>query len=215
MQLGSYLNEKITQWYWLLSGSCLCLLALACGCATPTNPAVLIQPACDYPLHQEKQDLHIAVQPFKNKAQLQRYFQTNLLAKGILALLVIAENHHPNASFLLLKNEFLLGSVNAGNYASRPGDSVRGRFPETVATMLGTGLATNLLALQASTSASRVKHNLVAKELRPRTLAPGSSQSGFVYFKLPGKSLSTEKFVVTIRVIHLGNNEKIDFVFTL
>lgn len=182
------------------------------GCVTIESPDLTIQPVAQYSLHQVKGDLFVAVEPFRDKEKVSKHFGTDLLSDGILPVLVVIENHNRTSSFVSLKEKFSFTILDQ-SISRRETESLLAPFPETAATILGTGLVTNPIALHFSTNASKIKHNLTTKELRTKTIPPGSSQHGFVYFKLRDKDDITTNSVVSVKALNLQTDEVITFIF--
>ena len=92
----------------LIEASVLWLAVAVTGCVTIESPGLTIQPVAQYSLHQVKDDLFVAVEPFRDKAKVLKYFGTDLLSDGILPILTVVENHSRTSSFVLLKEQFSL-----------------------------------------------------------------------------------------------------------
>lgn len=187
--------------------SLLWLVVAVTGCVTIESPDLAIQPVDRYSLYQVKDDLFVAVEPFHDKEKVLRYFGANLLSDGILPVLTVAENHSRTSSFVLLKEQFSLTSPNKTR-GSQEADFVLEPFPETTATLIG------LIGLHLSTSASKIRHNLITRELKTKTIAPGSSQYGFVYFKLRDKTDAMTMSAISVKALNLQTDEVITFIFS-
>lgn len=170
------------------------------GCATIQFPDVSVRPASEYHLFVEKGEFRISVEPFLEKERVKELFGINLLSEGIVPVLVVAENHNSQSSFLLKKTAFLL-EVNTDEHIAMLSDAEPSKARDSQKAASGVSKLWSvlvvapplmalsspvvLLAADAHADADAAMHNLVEKELMERTLPPGEFQHGFIYFKLP------------------------------
>ena len=66
-----------------------------------------------------------------------------------------------------------------------------------------------------ASNASAVQHSFAMKELRAKTVSPGKSTEGFVYFKLPDELNDSELWVVRVEAKKLGTKKTVDFAFNI
>src|SRR5882672_10825028 len=72
----------------------ICLLVpLLVGCGTMEVTQLKIQNAGSYANTAEKNGVTIGVQPITDKREVKETFKVNLLEKGLLPILLVAENH--------------------------------------------------------------------------------------------------------------------------
>src|SRR5580765_6228781 len=166
--------------------------ALLCGgCASVTK--VQTQTAASYEHHSEKDGLTIGVHPLTQEQEVKQTFNVNLLNKGLLPVLVVAENHNPSSSFLIAKenvyvfNEELARtnsaptkSVGAGMAGSGTAIGIVGAVGVGAGSLAATPLLFTGLAMAAN--ATVIQHNLADKQFCSRTLNPGEKAQGFVFF---------------------------------
>jgi hypothetical protein len=143
--------------------------------------------AREYPSYQEQQGIGLAVVPLFDKSSQKRYLGANLLAQGFLAVYVVIENHASTRGAILLRDQMTFRHdasppVSRANNQPRPGAS------NAVAAMaaappggIGEGVIGAVAVSIAVHGLSDVRVNLLKKELRSQTVAPGKVGSGFVF----------------------------------
>jgi hypothetical protein len=99
------------------------------------------------------------------------YFNSHLSGKGILPVFIIIQNSAPDA---YLFDQSAVGLGEAGG--------VTGKGARKTASMLGSG---GLVDLTLVKEVTETRENLMKKQLRSKTLSPGSSAFGFVYVPVP------------------------------
>jgi hypothetical protein len=172
-----------------------------------------------------KKDLCIAVRAITDKNDLEHYFGTDLSELRVVPVYVVAENKNMSISFLLSKDRMALkhreakGSTNRGEYTVT-GDSTGGAVATgagAAALVLAPVLALPLLFAggKAISDATIVKQNMASKSLQTRTVSPGRSIDGFVYFTLPDPKTSLADWSVSLEVKELGSDLTHNFEFGL
>jgi hypothetical protein len=165
-----------------------------------------------------KNDLCIAVRAITDKNDLDQYFGADLIAdNNVLPVYVVAENRNPSTSFLLFKDHIALQHKQTGEDGKRGYDPVTGRsIGGEITSLVGAGGLVLLFAGQkAQSNAAVIKQNIVSKELQTRTISPGKSVDGFVYFTLPDKKFSLADWSVSLDAKELGSNYVHQFLFTI
>lgn len=195
------------------------------GCATMQIPDYPKTPVSSYSNATTKNELCIAVHAMTEKKDLKQYFGTDLSALKIVPIYIVAENRSPSSSFLLLKDHVSLQNKSTQDglkQADRTGtgESLGGEVAVvtgSAALLVVPVLAPLLLfpGFKAISDAEVVKHNLAAKELQTRTISPGKSVDGFVYFKLPDESGPLRNWYISIQARELGGSTSHQFTFTL
>ena len=127
-----------------------------------------VRPAEEYANKVLVKSLIVAVYPLEDLNDQKTYFGTNLNRRGILPVLVIVRNTSASDTCLLDQSEVGLGQ----------GQELTGKGARKTASKLGSG---GLLDLSLVREVTDVRDNLVRRELRSGTLAPGKTISGFVY----------------------------------
>jgi hypothetical protein len=131
-----------------------------------------VRPAEEYANKVIVKGFIVAVQPLEDVKEQKTYFGTNLNHRGILPVLIVVRNTSASDTCLLDQSEVGLGQ----------GQELTGKGAHKTASKLGSG---GLLDLSLVREVSDVRDNLVRRELRSGTLAPGRTISGFVYVPIP------------------------------
>jgi hypothetical protein len=160
--------------------------------------------ASEYPSYQEQQGIGLAVVPIFDTSSQKKYLGVNLLAQGFLPVYVIIENHASPQSAFLLRDQMLyahddFAPVSRGQEQARPSPSgVVDTIAEGSALWGGVlGFVGIEVALHLVSNVSDVRMNLLKKELRSQTIAPGKAGNGFVFVPTgkggkPAKELSLD-----------------------
>ena len=171
----------------------LTIITALIGCSTATPYNVLSVDSYTY--SQVQDGLKIAIHPIANKSDCKKYFGMDLLSSEILPVFVVAENRNPTSSFILTNDQFTLS--NADNPIidqSKVGD-------ESNLVTLNNILGGSLIVLSMINDKLEDQQSIAEKEFRAKTLPPGSSTSGFVYFQMSKEKMSQGTWTVQIKVI--------------
>lgn len=168
-------------------------LAFLCACSSTKLPDYAGSPS-PQALTIESNGVAVTLDSFADKARCETYFDLNAPAAGIAIFHVSLANRSPDTAWLLHKDRCKLllsgaDSSQAGANTSRstaPGEAVA----ITGALLAGLGTTPLLLAIANGQikHATTVQRNFTEKELRDKTLSPGQSVEGFLYFKMPAKN---------------------------
>jgi hypothetical protein len=131
-----------------------------------------VRPAEEYANKVIVKGFIVAVQPLEDVSEQKTYFGTNLNRRGILPVLIVIRNTSASETCLVDESEVGLGQ----------GQELTGKGARKTASKLGSG---GLLDLSLVREVTNVRDNLVRRELRSGTLAPGRTISGFVYVPIP------------------------------
>lgn len=179
----TYHNHKIIVWT-VLS------IFIMNGCSTMHLPDYQSQPFSQYQHSQVKDGLAVAIHPLTTKEENKKYFGTDLLSANILAVLVVAKNRSSSSSFILLKDRFSMGIGQSEKNSVSGRNKISSETGGQVMAIAGATLISfPLLFIGAKmiSDASVIKHNFAVKELQKKTISPGETVEGFVYFPLPEK----------------------------
>ena len=119
-----------------------------------------------------KANLIVAVEPVEDPEQQKTYFNSYLSSKGILPVFIVIQNTSATDAYLFDKSAVGLGDA----------AEITGKGTRRTASLLGSG---GLVDLALVTNATQVRENMMKKEVRSKTLSPGSSVYGFVYVPVP------------------------------
>jgi hypothetical protein len=162
--------------FWTKSLAGFCILALLFlvqpASATHHFPDYPVRPAGEYVNKVVKPGLIVAVEPVEDPAQQKTYFDSRLSSKGILPVFLVIQNTSATDVYLFDKSAVGLGDA----------VEVTGKAARKTASQLGSG---GLVDLSLNNDVTQVRENLLKKEVRSKTLSPGSSVYGFVYVPVP------------------------------
>lgn len=147
------------------------ILALMSVLATTVSSAHIYadypsRPVAEYENRTELGDLAIAVEPLDDAAVLKKYF--NLKPGGILPVFLVIKNNSARDTYLFDESAVGLGEA----------ADLKGKNAKKIYAILGSG---GLVDLALTKSASHERENMLKKEIRSRTIAPGGWISGFIY----------------------------------
>lgn len=135
-------------------------------------PDYPVRPAGEYANKVEKAGLIVAVEPMEDPKQQKMYFNSHLNSKGMLPAFIVIQNNSAMDTYLFDSSE--VGLADVVEISSPGARQTRAR--------LGSG---GLVDLTLVTEVTEVRENMMKKELRSKTLSPGSSVYGFVYVPVP------------------------------
>jgi len=125
-----------------------------------------------YPNKVTKAGLIVAVEPVEDPEQQKTYFNSHLGSKGMLPVFIVIQNDSATDTYLF--DSSAVGLADVVEITSPGIRQSRAR--------LGSG---GLVDLTLITEATDVRENMMKKQLRSKTLSPGSSVHGFVYVPVP------------------------------
>ena len=135
-------------------------------------PDYPVRPAGEYANKVVKAGLIVAVEPVEVPEQQKTYFNSNLSSMGMLPVFIVIQNTSATDTYLFDKSAVGLGDA----------AEISGKGTRKTASLLGSG---GLVDLTLITDVKQVQENLMKKEVRSKTLSPGSSVYGFVYVPVP------------------------------
>lgn len=178
-------------------------LAALSSCATP--PAYPPKQAAECEYTATKEGVTIGVHPVFDQQELSQYFKTDLVDRGILPVLIVAQNDSRNATYALIRtNCWLAGSFGFG---SKEDLSTR----RTEGALIG-GIPGGLIMADATNK----RTGMADKELNDQTVSPGETARGFVYMKM-GKEQLIKGVTMTmqVRLEKVGAQEALDFTLPI
>jgi hypothetical protein len=175
--------------------------------------------ASEYPSYQEQQGIGLAVVPMFDSSLQKRYLGVNLLAQGFLPVYVVIENHSSPKSAFLLRDQMLYRHddsppVSRAQLQPRP-DSSRAADIIAVSAVLTGGLVETVIALHLAANVSNVRMNLLKKELRSQTVAPGKAGNGFVFVPTGKGGKPAKEVSLDVPVKGGASDEDIHFYYRI
>src|SRR5260221_11522436 len=204
----------------LLALSFLPIFLLQAGCSTMSVPELKTGRADSYLKHEEKAGLTIGTQALTDRRQIKDTFKINMLDKGLLPILLVAENQSASASFILAKDKvFVFSEANLTTNTYRaekvtsetPGGAVAIAGASLIAATSLAGAQLLLAGLKMASDATVIQHNLADKELYSRTLGPGQKAQGFIYFQYPKENPPSGAYHVLVEVKDSSTGEPTTF----
>jgi hypothetical protein len=163
------------------------------------------------------------------------YFDIDLLSQGILPVLVIAENHHSKASFLLEKKQFYIlkrdGHYNESEIFAQNREPLMPYSKEDLERTKAAASVIGFIPLFPSSivlgsiieagSGKRLKdvklinRNLRKKAFIDRSIFPGEVNSGFVYFQMREETAISAISTMSTRVTNILLDKELSFDFKI
>jgi len=164
-------------------------------------------PASQYRYTEAHEGLAVAIQPMTSD-ETEKYFGTNLLASGVLAVFLLAENHSLDLSYLVNKDTIQL---NPGNVTSDDSRIIHAasRFGAGEAMAIAPILAGPFMAYavplqfvgrKMKSNSDEIAYDLTLKELQTKMVSPSAQMSGFLYFNLP-EGTASDNWTVHIEAL--------------
>jgi len=157
-----------------------------------------VQAASAYPYFQVKDGLAIGIKPLTDPQESEKYFDADLLSRGIVAIFVSAENQGSAGTFLLLKEQFTLQTAFREEHQvsgrEQPGSSSLATAHTVMSGLAVIGyfgfyrvgaIPFAIVASGINAHEERVKIKFVTEELQAKTISLGEETHGFVYFRRP------------------------------
>jgi len=144
---------------------------------------------CTY--HAQQNGIVIGIHPVTDKREVKDIFKTDLRSKGVLPILLVAENRNSSSSFVLAKdNVSILDEVTGLASVSRQTTVTSETAGGAISVVGAAAISAPLLAvgMKMASDATVIQHNLGGKEFYTRTLGPGQNAQGFLYFQHPKES---------------------------
>lgn len=200
------------------------LLFFGAGCTTMSVTPLTTCDAAAYAQHDQKGGLVIGIQPITNKGEVKDMFKVNLLDKGLLPILVVAENQSVSDSFIIAKEKITVLTDASGASSSSQRKQVTSGATGTALGITGAALAgvgslaavpLVITGMKLASNATVIQHGLADKEFYSRTLGPGEKAQGFVYFQFPKESPPTGGHHVVAEIKNSATGETAIFDFSV
>ncbi len=207
------------------------VILITYGCGGPLNlPPVSVTPAQSYRLQKEAGGIAVAVDPYVEEDRVKEYFGANLIKDKLLPALFVIENRQGKDGVMVQSSQIMvvLQDKAAQPGAEQPGVTVPtagqnlmaviGPLAAAGAVVPVAGLAAIALLPFLAVAGSReekakqVNDNLTKKALVDRTLYPGETASGFVYFPLSQPDQASKVAGFAVRVKNLKTDQVVEVV---
>ncbi len=143
----------------------------------------------------EKNGIKASLDPFDDKERCETYFHLNAPAKGIAILHLRVENQSPDTTWILRKEQCKL-TLSGTDTSVGTANTQQGTAGGAATTIVGAGLGGVSMIFLAQIGGASIQNstvvqrNFTEKELKDKSLSPGQSVEGFVYYQLPKDSTS-------------------------
>ncbi|MCL5885365.1 MAG: hypothetical protein M1377_08545 [Deltaproteobacteria bacterium] len=198
---------------------------------------VSVKPASDYKACQVHSGLNIAVDPFLEEERVLDVFGDNLVSRGYLPVLVVIENRTTDRAFLVAKGDIQLlmdpGPAKSDTFPTQGTREIKDPALDVAredserqgnALLFQSGslalagpialpaivFAAPLMA-KAQEDAFIITRNLEKRELVDRTVYPGESHNGFIYFLLKKDSVPADVRGVRVKLKDMKTGEPLVF----
>jgi hypothetical protein len=199
--------------------STLLLLALACaGCGTLKMPRYKGGPSA-HAITREAEGLKITVDPFTDKARAGKYFKASPAERKVTILHLRAQNQSADAAWLLATPHFVLRDAPTGLALNAEGQTVKGDFGAANAVGFAGGALVSfpllIAAMKMAADAMVVEKTYVDNLWRNRTLSPGQSAAGFVYFVHPSKTNFAREASLRLECLDVRSQKAVNLEFPI
>ena len=196
------------------------MLSIACllsGAALPAFefPAYPIQSAAQCNLKLSKGGLRVGFTALDSKEEQKTYLGTHLTRKGWVPVFVVLENESADSSFPVRIEDVSFFSLEETE-ATSASATASVKSPAGKTTTLSSSLVGLFVRVNMMSGASRIRQNIVKKQLRSLTLSPGKKSSGFLYVPIPdskSKERGTLKLLIRAQPTDAEQFLEYEFVF--
>jgi hypothetical protein len=157
----------------------------------------------------------MAVRPLLDDEETRRYFGESLLSEGIVAVYVLSANQSASSSFRVPKTGMSLVAGVPKILSSE--DKLQSSAAADAMVISGAVLLSPLVAgigVKLLSDASVINHSIRAQEFLTKTLSPGQTAGGFIYFQLPDKVTLPERWAIRVEASETAVPDKRIFIFT-
>lgn len=217
---------KCRKTYIMLTGIVLSIAAICIFASCTTTqiaPSLNIEHPDNYKQHQEQEGLAIAIHPIVNRKEMFSYFNDDLFSKGILPVLIVAENKNKTQTYLISSDQVFLKDDSAGSTVIASSVDTRKTTYEKSYKGIGVVLVGGPMFLPfafldwgPSEHSKIVQHNIVSKALQRKSLSPNQIHSGCIYLTLPqNNSTATATLVLISERINGESPLRFDFALDI
>lgn len=191
---------------------CLVLILMTAfmlyGCSTIKIANIPAQPIGQYKYTTVTDRFSIAIHPFFTEEESEKYFGAYLFAKRILPVLLVVENRSYSSSFIIEKEQCILGETSAMNNTQNLSTA---SLPGLVVSKVGSATGSPiflLVGMNMYSKAEMIRHNFLKIELQRQTISPGQEVRGVIYFNIPDAYITNppQGLVLYIKMQEIGTN---------
>jgi len=157
--------------------------------------------------------LTVSVRPLVDGNESRKYFGTDLTSKNILAIFISLENKSNKRIYIIPKKSITFkyhdSATKAKNATNSPGDSDAGEALATAGVIVSPLLMGAGLTIAGDQTV--INHAFKSNEYQNRTLSPGNSAQGFLYFKWPNEFINHKSGILNLTARDPIANESIKF----
>ena len=169
------------------------------GCTTLKIADIPVQRAERYRYGGQQGAVRVAVHPFGDPTESDRYFGTVLLDHNVLAVLVVAENRSTSSSYVLAREQCRLRERKATDPVGAPGSPDIGLGVKAAGLIL-LSPALLLAGIKMESNAHMIRHNFYRVELKRQTISPGQTAHGVVYFSVSDDQIKNPSTALVLHV---------------
>ncbi len=206
-----------------------CLILSGAGCSTMHVAPITSGSADSYVEHEQIDGLVVGVRPMTDKAEVKETFKIDLLDKGLLPILVVAENKSPTVSFIIPREKVGVldnaTGITSASQRKKVTSSSGEVMANTGAVLVGLGgyalplavigMPLEFTGMQKQSNASIIEFNLADNEFYTHTLGPGDKAQGFIYYQLPKDAAALSNCHVVAEAKNPATGETTAFDFPL
>lgn len=151
--------------------------ALAFAASFPEYP---VKAAKQYPGVQQKSGLVAAAVALESGKEQRKYFGADLQSRGYIPVLLVVENHDPDASYLFRIEAIVYTPAGQNGSILPEFANAKGVENALAVASVASGILSSL-TYAAAAKRTELRFHLVESELRSATLSPGRTVHGFVF----------------------------------
>ena len=199
-----------THVFGMLSIACLLSGAVLLAFEFPAYP---IQSAAQCNLTSSKGGLRVGLTVLDSKKEQKTYLGTHLTPKGWVPVFVVLENESADSSFFVRMEDVSFSSLEETE-ATSASATASVKSPAGKTATLRRSLPALFVGVDVMAGASKIRQNIVKKQLRSLTLSPGKKSSGFLYVPIPdSKSKERGALKLLIRAQPTDSEQFLEYEF--
>ena len=181
---------------------------LLCSNQFPDYP---VRETPSYNIRSTNGEFVLAVEPVVDVGQQKTYFDFEFAKQGLVPVQVILQNNSTGSSLLLRREDIQFGTATSVAAGKVVGQNA-GNAKMTGAAVVALPLA--IVAFGGMRKASEARQNLIKRELRSQTIAPGQRAIGFLYVPVPKAHGPQENIALRVKALRLDPEGAVEFEVT-